>query len=487
MRTSSPRRPLAGALAVLSLTTAVAALRPEPAPAARLAPAGKPVWAPDRVPALLAEAEGTVELERAVDTLLDGPGHLRSCFVAYEGNRPVILRRPALALTPASTQKLLVAVAAVRALGPDFRFETKLVAAQPPRDGVVDGLWLVGSGDPFLATPEYLAFLAGRPRSRDRRSTPLAGLADELVRAGVRSVPGGIRGDDSRYDRTRVVPTWKPAYVAGNNVGPLGALVVNGGFSRFTPPEQRAADPAAHAAGELARLAHDRGVDVPLIGVSGTAPSPSVTVAEVRSEPLTEMVTAMLRESDNLAAELFVREIGRLRAGDGSTPAGTAAVVRELAALGLPVAGLRLGDGSGLEVTNTVSCALLASALRPGMGQGPHAPEEPGGGAPDGTAKPPESRRPNGSAPADVRSWLAVAGRSGTLVERLVGTPLEGKLAAKTGSLQGVTGLVGFVDGRRRLSFALLANGDFSEAGGRLLQDRLVAVLANYPGPQPRL
>ena len=80
-----------------------------------------------------------------------------------------------------------------------------------------------------------------------------------------------------------------------------------------------------------------------------------------------------------------------------------------------------------------------------------------------------------------------MAGRSGALVERLVGTPLEGKLAAKTGSLQGVTGLVGFVDGRRRLSFALLANGDFSEAGGRLLQDRLVALLANYPGPQPRL
>jgi D-alanyl-D-alanine carboxypeptidase/D-alanyl-D-alanine-endopeptidase (penicillin-binding protein 4) len=501
---SSPRRPLAAALAVLSLTTAAAALRPEPAPAARLALAGKPVWAPDRVAALLAEAEGTIELERAVDTLLGG-GDLRSCFVAYEGNRPVVLRRPDLALTPASTQKVLVAVAAVHVLGPDFRFETRLVAAQPPREGVVEGLWLVGSGDPFLATPEYLTHLAGRPRARERRSTPLAALADELARAGVRSVPGGIRGDDSRYDRTRTVPTWKPGYVADNHVGPLGALVVNGGFSRFAPPEARADDPAAHAAGELARLAHDRGVDVPLTGGSGTAPSPSVTVAEVRSEPLTEMVTAMLRESDNLAAELLVREIGRRRSGDGSTPAGTAAVVRELAALGLPVAGLRLGDGSGLEVTNTASCALLASALRPGMGQGlgqgPHAPEEPGastrpepggsggdpGGARGGAAQPPESLRPNGPVPGDVRSWLAVAGRSGTLVERLVGTPLEGKLAAKTGSLRGVTGLTGFVDGRRRLSFALLANGAFSEAGGRLLQDRLVAVLANYPGPQPRL
>jgi serine-type D-Ala-D-Ala carboxypeptidase/endopeptidase (penicillin-binding protein 4) len=453
---SPPKRLVVVAFAVMSLATAAAALRPEPAPAAMPAPAGKPVWAPDRLPALLAEAQGTVELGRAVDELLGN--NLRSCFVAYEGNRPVLLRRPNLALTPASTQKVLVAVAAVNVLGPDFRFETKVVAAGAPRDGVVDALWLVGSGDPFLATPEYLAYLAGRPRSQDRRSTPLAGLADELARAGVRSVPGGIRGDDSRYDRTRVVPTWKPGYVADNAIGPLGALVVNGGFSRFTPPEDRAPDPAAHAAGELARLARDRGVDVPLAGTGGTAPARAFTVATVRSEPLTEMVTAMLRESDNLAAELFVREIGRRRADDGSTPAGTAAVVRELAALGLPVAGLHLGDGSGLEVTNTVSCAVLASSLRL-----------------------------NGPGVGDVRSWLAVAGRSGTLVKRLVETPLEGMLAAKTGSLAGVTGLTGFVDGRRHLSFALLANGAFSDADGRLLQDRLVAVLANYPAPQPRL
>jgi D-alanyl-D-alanine carboxypeptidase/D-alanyl-D-alanine-endopeptidase (penicillin-binding protein 4) len=80
-----------------------------------------------------------------------------------------------------------------------------------------------------------------------------------------------------------------------------------------------------------------------------------------------------------------------------------------------------------------------------------------------------------------------VAGRSGTLSLRLADTPLEGKLRAKTGSLNGVTGLTGFVDGRRVLSFAFLANGSLSDSAGRLLQDRLVALLAGYPGPQPRL
>ena len=104
------------------------------------------------------------------------------------------------------------------------------------------------------------------------------------------------------------------------------------------------------------------------------------------------------------------------------------------------------------------TCAVLASVLRLG----------PRGGA-------------------SLRDLLAVAGRSGTLVKRLVDTPLAGRLAAKTGSLEGVTGLAGFLEGRRQLSFALLANGAFSEAGGRLLQDRLAALLAMYPGPQPQL
>jgi D-alanyl-D-alanine carboxypeptidase/D-alanyl-D-alanine-endopeptidase (penicillin-binding protein 4) len=80
-----------------------------------------------------------------------------------------------------------------------------------------------------------------------------------------------------------------------------------------------------------------------------------------------------------------------------------------------------------------------------------------------------------------------VAGRSGTLALRLADTPLDGKLRAKTGSLAGVSGLAGFLDGRRPLSFAFLANGNLSESAGRLLQDRLVALLAGYPGPQPRL
>ena len=182
-------------------------------------------------------------------------------------------------------------------------------------------------------------------------------------------------------------------------------------------------------------------------------------MATVRSAPLSEVVAGMLRESDNTAAELVVRELGVARRRDGSTPAGTQAVTDALTEAKLPTAGLRLGDGSGLEVTNQSTCALLAATLR----------------------------RPDRGGAPELSPLLAVAGRSGTLSLRLAGTPLEGKLRAKTGSLNGVSGLAGYLDGRRSLSFAFLANGPLSDSAGRVLQDRLVALLAGYPGPQPRL
>ena len=453
-------RAVTAVLAVVSLACGWLALRPERSSAA-VEVAARPVWTPDRLPAMLAEAQGTVDLERAVDDLLATTGGVRTCLAVYDGQRPVLLRDPDQTLVPASTQKILVGIAALAVLGPEFRYETKVVSDAPPRDGGVGTVWLIGSGDPTLATPEYVAWLAERPRFALHQATALVALADGLKAAGVTSVTGGIVGDDARYDRVRIVPGWKDNYVVDNEAGPLGALAVNAGFTVFEPPEKRADDPAAHAASELARLATAAGIAVTGPARSGSAPpaEDAVTLATVRSAPLSEVVAGMIRESDNTAAELIVKELGVATRRDGSTAAGTQAVADALAEAGLPTAGLRMGDGSGLDVSNQASCALLTAALR----------------LPDGSGAPRLGRS------------MAVAGRTGTLSLRLAGTPLEGKLRAKTGSLNGVSGLAGYVDGRRSLTFAFLANGPLSDSAGRLLQDRLVALLAGYPGPQPRL
>ncbi len=356
------------------------------------------------------------------------------------------------ALAPASTQKLLVAAAALDLLGPAYRFVTSVVATAPPVDGRVADLWLVGGGDPMLASPEYTAYLATQPiTAGPLPTTQIATLADQLMADGVRSVPGGVHGDDSRFERLRFLPSWKPAYALEADVAPLGALEVDHGLDRWQP-NRLTSDPAAHAAGVLARLAGARKIALAQ-GPDATAPAGVTLLAAVRSPPLADIVTTMLRTSDNTTAELLVRELDRAQGGTGTTAGGLTIITAEAAKLGLPMADVHLVDGSGLSTEDRATCDVLLGAI----GLSGHAPF---------TA---------------MAAGLAIAGRSGTLVERFRGTAAEGHLAAKTGSLEGVAGLVGVLDEHRRVSFALLANGAFGPLGGAALEDRVVNAVGTYP------
>jgi len=380
-------------------------------------------------------------------------GGLPSCLVVDDGHTEVVARDPATPLAPASTQKLLVAAAALAELGPAFRFDTVVEAPAPPRGGTVDTLWLVGSGDPLLATSDYGAWLGRQPRTLAVPTTPLGVLADELAEQGIRTVQDGVHGDDSRYDRLRYLPTWNPGIRDENDVGPLGALTVNGGFVQWEGNGVVAPDPAAYAGSELARVLQDRGIQAGARD-DQTAPATAVVLAHLVSPPLADIVTEMLQTSDNLTAELLTRELDRQMGGTGSTAGGTAVVMATAARLGLPVGGLQLVDGSGLDGGDRATCRLLLATL--GLGA-----------------------RPGFDA---LARGLAVAGRPGTLVHRWVGTPLAGKLAAKTGWTSTAAGMVGVLPGAHSLRFAFLANGALPWATAQGIEDRLVGALAAYAG-----
>lgn len=358
---------------------------------------------------------------------------------------------PELPMAPASTQKMLVAVAALDQLGPGFRFTTNVVARQAPHDGVADELWLVGAGDPVLAAPEWAAFQAAQPRTAGAVVTPMSSLVDALASAGIRSVTGPIHGDDSWHDRLRYLPTWKQTYITDGDAVPLSALTVNSGWRTWTPQGKPAENPTQYAASELVRLLGARGI--PAGGADeGTAPQGAVVVASVSSPTLSSIVTAMLTSSDNLSAELITRELGKRVRGSGTTDAGTQVIESVAAKLGLPTAGLRMTDGSGLDVNNRTTCSLMEKTLELGSR--------------------PEFR--------PIWEGLAVAGRTGTLHHRLTGTPLEGRLHAKTGSISGVVGLVGFIDGPRPLQFSFMANGTIPSA--RALGDEVLLAIAQDQG-----
>ena len=419
-----------------------------------------PVLSARRIPAFLARTIADTRLRAQLDAALAEPGlgaaRDRSCLVVRQGTRPVLQRRAEDQLIPASNLKILTASAVLARMGPDEHLVTEVRAGAPVSGGVIEGpLWLVGGGDPLLATSDYAASFENQPQIH----TSLEALADAVVATGVKTVRGGVVGDESRYDTQRYIPTWKPGYITDFESGPASALVVNDGFVQYTPRHVAAPEPDAHAAGVLAALLSARGVTIGGEAVEGRAPAGTTVVARAESPPMGEVLTEMLRESDNLTAELLVKELGHRFGGAGTTSAGIGVVRDTLAQAGLPVGQFASVDGSGLDRSDRASCALLMAAL--------------------------DRSGPGGA----VAAGFPVAGRDGTLAKRFVGNPAAGRLRAKTGSLDGVVGLTGFVDplaGGDPLAFSLLVNDLPRDALGRALQEQVGAILARYPeSPAP--
>jgi D-alanyl-D-alanine carboxypeptidase/D-alanyl-D-alanine-endopeptidase (penicillin-binding protein 4) len=298
-----------------------------------------------------------------------------------------------------------------------------------PAAGSVPRLWIVGGGDPVVATAPYA----------EPVSTPLESLADAVVAAGVREVTGGIAGDDSRYGDAWFLPVWPESYHDHFESGPVSALTVNDGIPLVRGKPVIVDDPATYTASELTRLLAARGVRVGGTPGHETAPGGTHPVASVNSKPLRDIVTAMLLTSDNLTAELLTREVGLARSGQGTTAAGTAAIVAELQRLFVPVNGVTMQDGSGLSRGNRTTCRTLAGVL-------------------------------------------ALAALPGFDVLSSGLPTVNGNVRAKGGYLDDVTGLTGFATYTRPVRFALLLNGNVPRAPGPDIQ-RFLDALAAAPAP----
>jgi D-alanyl-D-alanine carboxypeptidase/D-alanyl-D-alanine-endopeptidase (penicillin-binding protein 4) len=441
------------------------AVPPAVEPAAPAPALHTPVLSLRRIPGVLADTVGRFRLSDALDAAMAdpslGPARTSSCIVVQQGAVTLYARQPTAMLLPASGLKLLTATAILDRLGPQARLVTDVRADRAPAAGVVDGnLYLIGGGDPLLRTADYVATL----RYKELLYTNLDSLAQSVRAAGVTHVTGAVVGDESRYDSQRSVPTWKNTYAATGEVGPLSALQVNDGFAAVTPKLVPATEPAQTAAAEFSTLLAAHGVAVDRPAADGRTPASAADVASLPSAPLAQVVAEVLRQSDNNGAELFTKELGR-RSGSPTTAAGVAAIRADLAADGLPVDQLAAVDGSGLDRSDRASCQLLVDALERG--------------GPDGA----------------LGSGLAVAAQSGTLEKRMVGTPAAGRLRGKSGSLEGVSSLSGYVvaaapstPGRPQpaaLTFSVIFNGDPSQAAAEAVEDRIGVLLAAYPQAPP--
>lgn len=394
-----------------------------------------PLLSPRRLPSLFAPALAAVARGRFQQTLAAIAAPFDRCVAVDDASRTLARINADMPLTPASNAKLLTAAAALSILGPDFRFTTRAML------DAAGHLVLVGGGDPVLS-------------SRAAQPGAVVTELDELARtvaASRHAITGPVLVDDSRFDSARVVPDWKQIYVTEGDVGPLGALSVDGGFDVVL--HKPATDPAVLAGTRFLERLHAHGVTLGGAVRHTIARDEAQEIAHVDSPPLSAMVEDMLTTSNNYTAELVTRELGVATLKAGTTAAGTNAIAGALNALGVPTAGVTLHDGSGLAPDDRVTCNALLRVL-----------------ALTGRAK-----------FAAIDRGLPVAGRTGTLALRFHGDPLSGVLRAKTGSINGVVSLSGTIDAGLRPRFAFVANGNFSTQAGGKLQEDIAHAIARYP------
>lgn len=423
-----------------------------------------PILSIRRAPRALQAPVADDALSPALVTLITGSTP-ETCLVLDIGDRRIANVNPNLPLVPASNQKILTTFAALSSLGTNTTFTTGLYRQGSVVDGVLNGdLVLVGGGDPFIVTED---FQAQYPDQEGRTHTRFEDLVDGVVAAGITEITGSIIADESLFDAERYPSSWAQRLIDQRQSGPLSALGVNEGFttwpSEYTGsfrPRQPSEDPALNTAQVFEGLLDSRGIVVQSAPQNGLLQPGSTEIATLVSKPLSEMVIHINSFSSNYGAEVVTKHMGIANSGQGTTEAGTVAIVSELKNRGFDTGDAAVFDGSGLAETDRLTCSLMADVL---------------------STVGPDSV---------LGRSLSIGGQRGSLAIHHIGSGADGQVYAKTGTLNDSTALSGYVlspiDPEVVATFAYLVNGELAGVNEaiRALQEPFVEKLAQYPeGP----
>ena len=429
-------------------------------------------------------------LAKRMDRLLDAPPfdrHQWGVVVLDSTGKQLYGRNATRLFVPASNTKLFASAFATAVLPADWTVRTSVYAAGPLEAGVVRGdLVLYGRGDPTMSRRCFASDTTRAGSCESDPLRPLRELAAQLKARGVRSIAGDLVGDGSYFEPRLVHDSWEQDdllwwYAApvsglafndnsldlrwgpgpepgapgqlelapdfgdvslenrsvtvadsgsGLEVGRLGPLALWAGGSivqgrRIRTSYVALPDPNRFAASAFRHALAEAGIAV-LGATESTTDSLRYSearrhapLAETASRPLREWLVPILGPSQNLFAEMLLKQLGRQVAGEGSWRAALAAERRFLIdSVGADSTQFSLRDGSGLSHANVASPLTFARLLLWLRG------------------------RPNF---AMFEAALPVAGRSGTLANRMAGTPVEGVMRGKTGSTFRVNTLSGYL------------------------------------------
>ncbi|MGI5865074.1 MAG: D-alanyl-D-alanine carboxypeptidase/D-alanyl-D-alanine endopeptidase, partial [Myxococcales bacterium] len=482
-----------------------------------------PAWAQEPGAAAVAQAQRKADreaLRKAIDGIIEqtvlSQSRVGLQVVSLDDGSVVYARNADELLNPASNVKLFTTAAALARLGPEFRFDTEFLVddqakARRPRKGQSPGdirgnLYVRGKGDPSITTEK------------------MWGLANELYFAGLRSVSGNLVLDDSYFDGDRIGPGFDQEDSDRAYMAPTGALSLNwNAVGVYIGPGETAGAPAvveldppsdffvvenrvtttrsrslrrlwvsSVAAGDkqriivsgrvpvgsspvavwrkidnpalyfghtLKQLLAARGIRVRGKVVAGAVPDGAQPFMLHQSETLDLVLKRVNKVSSNFTAEQLVKAMGAQVSGAPGTWAKGIQAIEEFLATEV---GMRLGtfvmkNGSGLNDTNRFSAAQICRLLRYMWLRFPLAPE--------------------------FLSSLGIAAKDGTLHYRMEGTDAAGRLRAKTGTLENVSALSGYVQAvaGERFAFSVVAN-DFPGRASPVISaiDALGAALAGF-------
>jgi D-alanyl-D-alanine carboxypeptidase/D-alanyl-D-alanine-endopeptidase (penicillin-binding protein 4) len=346
---------------------------------------------------------------------------------------------------PASVEKLYTATTALTEMGPTAHLSTTVFGVgRLTATGVWEGnLYLRGGGDPTFGTTSFIGSHYGGV------GASVSTLVSQLVRTdGIHHITGSIEGDESYFDSYRGEPSSDYApdpFLEGT----LSGLAFNRGAEGS---ERGPHAPAAYAARELWSALKNDGVSIRGGSGAATTPAGATQLAQVQSPTVSQLLGLMLPPSDNFFAETLVKDLGALYGGAGTTAAGAAVVSKTVTRL-LDIHP-QVVDGSGLSEEDKTSPYQVADML--------------------------VELEPTATGQV-LRESLAVAGRTGTLELRMRDTRAAGNCEGKTGTLTGVSNLVGYctaADGHL-LAFAIFTDGIPTETA-HTFQDNMAITVADY-------
>lgn len=494
-------------------------------------------------------AAGTAQFQRDVQGILSSPtaqkAFVGALIVNATSKQTVYELNADRYFTPASNTKLFTTALAMSILGSDYRFRTTIeTQGTLDSEGRLRGnLVFVGRGDPEFSN-RRIPYDAHNPIDGPS-DEPLAQMVDALVAKGLKEIDGDIIGDDMYFPYDPYPEGWAVGDLPEDYGGAVSAICFddNGLDIKVTPGDHVGApawvtvepwpgyevydfdittgatdsqvhfdtvaesgpihylirgsvplghatidvpaampDPANYTAHVLKQMLIARGIRVTGDARAQHAPPPpenppgqlnspqpstsapnELILAERDSPPLIEIVRVLNKVSQNLHAEILLRTVAKQKTGIGSLAGGLKIEQQFLTSIGIPLGDVLLDDGSGLSRENLVTPRAVVGLLE-------YIQSQPWG--------------------KDFLSTLPIAGLDGTLDHRMIGTPAEGRVFAKTGSVERTQAVSGFANtihgGRLVFSMFVNHNGATGRDAEKILDSILVSMVENLGAAQQK-